>query len=71
MKNGLAAAEGSLDYGLILCPSCNEIVDTLPTNRVKIFHSLCDSPRCREAAAESGLDYAPLTRPAAGEGERP
>ncbi|QJC53709.1 GapA-binding peptide SR1P [Paenibacillus albicereus] len=72
MKTGQSAAAGSLHYGLVLCPSCNEIIDTLPTNRVKIFHSLCDSPACREAAARSaGLGFAPPASGAAGEGERP
>ncbi|MCM3748481.1 GapA-binding peptide SR1P [Paenibacillus pasadenensis] len=51
MKTDQTAAAGNRavgNYGLVICPSCNEIIDTLPTNGVKRMYSLCESLNCRE-----------------------
>ncbi|MFI2856512.1 GapA-binding peptide SR1P [Paenibacillus sp. JSM ZJ436] len=52
MKTMLNEGTGSLqgqhnqDLGLVICSKCGEMVDTLPTNGVKIIHGLCQSPSC-------------------------
>ncbi|OXM14070.1 GapA-binding peptide SR1P [Paenibacillus herberti] len=54
MKAEQAAVVGSkLEYGLVLCRNCNEIMYTLPTNRVRRFYSLCESLNCRELQPEA------------------
>lgn len=35
------------DLGTIVCPHCNEIIDTLPTNGVKVKYMACDRDTCR------------------------
>ncbi|SDT01316.1 SR1 protein [Paenibacillaceae bacterium GAS479] len=56
MKAEQAAVVGSkLEYGLVLCRNCNEIMYTLPTNRVKRFYSLCESLNCRELQPEAAV----------------
>ena len=34
------------DMGLIVCSGCNEVIDTLPTNGVKIIHGFCGKEEC-------------------------
>lgn len=40
-------ADNSKDMGLIICSVCDELIDTLPTNGVKIIHSQCGRDECR------------------------
>lgn len=37
-----------IEMGLIICSGCNELIDTLPTNGVKIIHSFCGKEECKE-----------------------
>lgn len=36
------------ELGTIICRQCNEIIDTLPTNGVKIKYMVCDKDACRK-----------------------
>lgn len=38
------------EMGIILCSRCGEIIDTLDTEKVSVFYSLCKEPSCLEAA---------------------
>ncbi|MFI2856511.1 GapA-binding peptide SR1P [Paenibacillus sp. JSM ZJ436] len=40
--------ECSKDWGLVICTRCGEMIDTLPTDGVKIFHSYCGRDECRK-----------------------
>ncbi|WP_106769833.1 GapA-binding peptide SR1P [Paenibacillus faecalis] len=40
-------ADKSKDMGLIICSNCDELIDTLPTDGVKIIHSQCGRDECR------------------------
>lgn len=42
----------SKDMGLIICSGCNELIDTLPTDGVKIIHSHCGREECRGICSE-------------------
>lgn len=45
-------ADNSKDMGLIICSGCDELIDTLPTEGVKIIHSQCGRDECRRACSE-------------------
>lgn len=41
------------EMGLIICSGCNELIDTLPTNGVKIIHGFCGKEECKSCSSES------------------
>jgi hypothetical protein len=36
----------SINLGTILCKHCNEMIDTLDTDRVIIYYGVCDQKAC-------------------------
>ncbi|WP_156337205.1 GapA-binding peptide SR1P [Paenibacillus dakarensis] len=40
------------DMGLIICSFCEEVIDTLPTDGVKIIHSHCAREECRGTCSQ-------------------
>ncbi|NMO95997.1 GapA-binding peptide SR1P [Paenibacillus lemnae] len=40
------------DMGLVICAGCDELIDTLPTDGVKIFHSQCGREECKSRISE-------------------
>lgn len=45
-------ADKSKDMGLIICSRCDELIDTLPTEGVKIIHSHCGREECKGMSSE-------------------
>ncbi|MEK3733955.1 MULTISPECIES: GapA-binding peptide SR1P [Paenibacillus] len=42
-----AAKNGSgQDWGLIICTGCSDIIDTMPTDGVKILYGYCGNEEC-------------------------
>jgi hypothetical protein len=37
---------GPLHLGVILCKHCNHSIDTLDTDNVVIYYSVCEQPDC-------------------------
>jgi len=34
------------ELGMVICKICNEVLYTLPTNRLKKFYVICNSEEC-------------------------
>jgi len=34
--------------GVILCSKCDEMIDTVDTEKVTIYYGICDAPSCRQ-----------------------
>lgn len=51
----LKASHGdhSKDMGLVICRNCEELIDTLPTDGVKIFHGLCGRETCKDTDSDN------------------
>ncbi|MGG3307035.1 GapA-binding peptide SR1P [Paenibacillus lautus] len=37
-----------VNMGVILCRHCNSQIDTVDTNRIVTFYSVCDQPECQQ-----------------------
>ncbi|ANY74762.1 hypothetical protein BBD41_20580 [Paenibacillus ihbetae] len=46
-------AQGRQDLGLIICSGCEEMVDTIPTDGVKIIHGYCGKGECERNTAQN------------------
>ncbi|GAB6926761.1 hypothetical protein JCM10914A_07440 [Paenibacillus sp. JCM 10914] len=42
----------SQEMGLIICSECEHIVDTIPTNGVKIIHGYCGNGKCEQTQSQ-------------------
>ncbi|TMV06606.1 GapA-binding peptide SR1P [Paenibacillus thermoaerophilus] len=45
-----------LHLGTLVCRHCGEIIDTLPTNGVKLFYGECGSELCRNPKGDKTDD---------------
>lgn len=45
-------ADNGVEMGLIICPGCNEVVATLPTDGVKIIHGYCGREECGQGSPD-------------------
>ena len=48
----MKAGNQNTDMGLVICAYCDELIDTLPTDGVKIIHSRCGRDECVDRCPE-------------------
>lgn len=42
------------EMGLIVCKYCNEIIDSMDTEKVTIYYGICKKEECRQGEAVKG-----------------
>ncbi|MEB3102287.1 GapA-binding peptide SR1P [Ferviditalea candida] len=42
------------EMGLIVCKTCNEIIDSVDTEKVTVYYGICKKEECRQGEAKKG-----------------